>query len=351
MRSRAVLLACLLLGARPVVADGLTFPRDHHAHDDAREEWWTLLAHVRDDTGRWLAVQGSFHRFTWTAEDAGAAWPLGVLFPAVVAVSDLEARTVHVAHRVERRGPGTIEYDPDPLTLRHRAWMIAESDSTWRLEARVDSIDVALTFRPTWAAAVLWSRAETDSTPETHRYVLPHVTVSGRVAGAVVTGVGWLDHAWGDPVLVGKETGWEILTAHMRDGAALVVYRARSVTHQVERRSGGVYVSATGTRVSLDELTPRLYPVGGIRWSSEDTGITYPRRWRVEVPALDLDVTIEPSFPDQELPIAATHGASLWRGGVEVSGKRGAQRITGAGFLEVVGYGGRFPPALAEKGD
>ena len=344
MRVWAWLLA---FAALPAAAQSpFDFPRDHHGHAEASQEWWTLFAHVRDSDGDWHAVQASFHRFDFPDDAPEEPWATRALFPAVVAVTDLTRRRFAYEDRVARAGPGSVELQSAPVDLHHRAWVMTETDSTWRLEARVDSLDIALDFRPRRSPLTVW---RPDSTSTTSRYVIPRLEVDGSFGKGDVTGVGWLDHVWGDPILPGKETGWELLTIHMRDGSALIIYRTRTVSRQVERRSGGVYLSASGSTLSLEELTPRFYPVGSVRWGSETTEITYPTRWRVEVPSLELDLTVEAAPPQQELNLLRTHGATLWRGSVDVSGKRGPQRVSGAGFLEIVGYGGRFPPVLAAR--
>jgi predicted secreted hydrolase len=52
------------------------------------------------------------------------------------------------------------------------------------------------------------------------------------------------------------------------------------------------------------------------------------------VPALALDLEVRPVLADQEL----TGRPPYWEGAVDVSGTRGAKRLTGRGYVELVGY-------------
>ena len=56
---------------------------------------------------------------------------------------------------------------------------------------------------------------------------------------------------------------------------------------------------------------------------------------RLEVSAIDLTATVRPILPDQELRLSTRY----WEGAVDVDAERDGTRVTGRGYVELVGYG------------
>jgi predicted secreted hydrolase len=70
-------------------------------------------------------------------------------------------------------------------------------------------------------------------------------------------------------------------------------------------------------------------------WTSPHSGVRYPARWRVSVPAEGVRLEVEPRVADQELRV----GTRYWEGAVRVSGSRAGGQVAGRGYVELVGYG------------
>jgi predicted secreted hydrolase len=71
-------------------------------------------------------------------------------------------------------------------------------------------------------------------------------------------------------------------------------------------------------------LTPLRY------WQADD-GTAYPVEWRLRVPGLELDLSVQASLDDQLMD----HTVQYWEGAVDVSGSH-----AGRGYLELSGYAG-----------
>ena len=65
------------------------------------------------------------------------------------------------------------------------------------------------------------------------------------------------------------------------------------------------------------------------RWTSPDTGATYPSRWRLAVPSEGLDLAVEPWLEAQEMRTSFVY----WEGAVRVTGT-----ASGKGYVELTGY-------------
>ena len=120
---------------------------------------------------------------------------------------------------------------------------------------------------------------------------------------------------------------------HLDDGRDLMIYQLRQTDGAKDPLSKGSLVSAGGVKQHLDASEYTLEPLE--TWTSP-LGGSYPTRWRVQIPAEDIDLVVEAALPDQELPVSVRY----WEGAVDVSGS-----ATGVGYLEMTGYADAASPA------
>ncbi len=150
------------------------------------------------------------------------------------------------------------------------------------------------------------------------------ITVNGT--STPVEGLSWFDHEFGTNFLGPEQIGWDWFGLHLEDGRDLLVGKVR-------RKDGGFDI--IGSITGVKDTVPQLY-LKDVRlttldtWVSSNTGIRYPSRWRLEIPDAQIDITIEPLLPDQELLV----GLIYWEGAVQVHGN-----VAGKGYAELTGYG------------
>lgn len=75
----------------------------------------------------------------------------------------------------------------------------------------------------------------------------------------------------------------------------------------------------------------------------------YPAGWDIQVPALSVNLRIEPDLDDQELYALRSINRSYWEGSVSVSGQAGGKPVGGKGYVELVGYGQDLKQELPGK--
>ena len=80
----------------------------------------------------------------------------------------------------------------------------------------------------------------------------------------------------------------------------------------------------------------------GRRWTSPDSGGSYPVAWRIAVPSLGIELGAEAVVDAQELRTGRSTGVTYWEGTIDVRGTRDGAPVTGRGYLEMTGYAG--PP-------
>ena len=108
-------------------------------------------------------------------------------------------------------------------------------------------------------------------------------------------------------------------------------YRLRREDGTASEFSGGSLVDSDGiTTRRLGASDVEATALGG--WTSPETGVRYPIRWRLRVPSASLDLAIEPYIPNQELTLSARY----WEGAVRASPAAGGSEAEG--YLELAGY-------------
>ncbi|MGQ0556114.1 MAG: lipocalin family protein [Nitrospiraceae bacterium] len=73
-------------------------------------------------------------------------------------------------------------------------------------------------------------------------------------------------------------------------------------------------------------------------WASPESKATYPSRWKLTLPSLDLTLDVIPLLADQELRTSRSTKVSYWEGAVAVTGTKQGKPIKGQGYVELTGY-------------
>ena len=151
------------------------------------------------------------------------------------------------------------------------------------------------------------------------------VTVEGRAYE--VTGQSWMDREWSTSALSGDQVGWDWFALQLEDGRDLMLYQLRRKDGSADATSNGTLVGPRGESRHLRLSDFQLQVLD--RWESPRSGAVYPAGWRLRIPSENLDLTIEPLLPDQELDVSFRY----WEGAVRIEGTS-----RGRGYVEMTGY-------------
>jgi predicted secreted hydrolase len=317
-----------------------SFPRDHAAHPEFQTEWWYYTGHLRARDGRRFGFELTFFRVGVRREvRSRSAWALHDVHFAHFALTDVGRRRFHVTDRINRGALGMS----GALTERYRVWI-----DDW--EASLDGERHALrASHPDWSLALSLrstrppvihgvdgvSRKAEGPGRASHYYSLTRVMGGGTVRvgseALAVTAQAWMDHEWGSNQLTPEQVGWDWFSLQLDDGRELMLYLLRRRDGSNEPVSSGTLVAADGRARHLPLDAFHVHATG--EWRSPHTGGRYPAGWRVRIPGENLDVTVTPLMPDQEVIPTGGAGVVYWEGAVRVSG--GA---TGVGYVELTGY-------------
>jgi predicted secreted hydrolase len=353
--------------SRPVDPLPIVFPRDDGPHERLME-WWYFTGHLRSEDDR----RFGFEYVVFRAERGD--------FPPVwashLATTDETNRTFDYAQRTEigpqvDRSPRDAAgvpagfdlslsgIDPtDPSTLQRSAWTMGSAiagNEASQLKAFADPsestvtsgerrLGLDLTTGPTKPPALHDTDGWIDFGPAGGSYYYSRTALAA--AGTLylgsdtipVDGTAWFDHQWGDFISIGGG-GWDWFAINLEDGTDITLSQIRDADGSYPLVYGTVVDSRGTTRhLEHDDFTIEATR----RWTSPETGATYPAAWHITLPGEGLVIDLVPAVADQELDTRASTGVVYWEGSQLVSARRTRRRVDtrlgGEAYVELTGY-------------
>ncbi len=328
----------------------LQLPADHASHPEYRIEWWYYTGNLTATDGRRFGYQLTFFRVGVDPAPVNPSrWTVRDLFMAHFAVTDVAGKRHLATEKLGRPAVGWAGARSDIYRVWLDDWSAQLADGRHRLIAASASpsfrLDLSLDEGkpPAFHGDRGYSQKGAEEGNASHYYSLTRMPTRGTVwvdgERQAVIGTSWMDHEFGSSFLEKSQTGWDWFSIQLDDGADLMLYRLRSTDGSIDPRSSGTLVAADGS-------TSRLAAAGftaaaGRRWSSPESGATYPVEWRLEAPSARLAVSLKAVVDSQEMFAGLQSGIAYWEGAVDINGTRDGRRVAGKGYVEMTGYSGR----------
>jgi predicted secreted hydrolase len=355
------------------------FPADHASHPDFRTEWWYYTGHLwvvapdGDGRGTPMAPEAPDDGVPPTPSDLGfqltffrsgvarpdpprpSAWALNDLYFAHLAISDFSGRRFHLGERLMRDALALAGADSMTYRVWIDDWEVAlEPDGSHRLVADEPGedggdghgLDLRLTplKPPALHGEAGLSRKGAAEGEASHYYSLTRLSAEGTVRLGErtlgVRGEAWMDHEFATGELAPDLVGWDWFGLQLDDGSELMLYTLRRADGTAAAASSASLIERAGL---VSHLTRGDFVVEVVRrWTSPESGATYPASWRLRVPEAGLVLDLEPRLADQELVTPGSTAITYWEGAVSVGGTRRGKPISGRGYVELTGYAGSF---------
>jgi predicted secreted hydrolase len=339
--------------ARAIRVRPFVLPADHGPHYEFQTEWWYYTGNLTAADRRQFGFQLTFFRRGLSpGPPPGVGLVTNQVYFAHFAITDVSGGTHLGVERFERGAGGLAGAAGEPFAVWLENWRVEAHNadgSAVRLVARDDPAGLSLDL-DLEARKPLVTHGDRGLSPKSQEagnasyYVgYTRMAASGRIAtssdkaeaspGTEVTGEAWFDHEWSTSALGPRAVGWDWFSLQLDDGRDLMYFQIRRDDGTIEPLSGGTLVDRNGTarRLASDDVRVDVLE----RWTSPETGVTYPSRWRLRAPAHDLDLLVEPWLHSQEMRVSFTY----WEGAVRVSGWAEARHPSGQGYVELTGYG------------
>lgn len=334
------------LSPRPFV-----FPQDDGPHPDFQTEWWYYTGNLQDarDPQRKYGYQLTIFRRALAAEmpERSSDWASRQVYFAHFAFSDIPRQRFFASQRISRGAAGLAGATDQRVWIED--WQIARTAEGFRLQAEDEALRLDLTVQSQKPEVLQGQQGLSPKSDQpgnaSYYYSRTRLATRGTLiwksdteladAPVPLQGSSWLDREWSTSALAPDQVGWDWFSLQLDDQRELMLYQLRRRDGTVDPVSSGTLVDATGRTTPLRSSDFRIVPLD--TWTSPKTGVRYPSRWRLQVPAQQLDLTVTPRQADQELRLDFTY----WEGAVSVQGKAGAQALNGQGYVELTGYGDR----------
>lgn len=332
-------LLCLTLLAIPLIAVAqgtpvrtayipVELPRDEGAHDTT-VEWWYFTGHL-------VTADGARYGFEYVIFRGRSGGLEG--YAAHFAVSDTPRGRFQYDQRIS--GARGVAGQTAPLDLDLNGWTMRGGNGHFALAAEMPGYGLRLDVATTKPVALHEGDAyiEYGNGTASYYYSWTRLTASGELEidgkAVPVTGTAWMDHQWGDFATY-QEGGWDWYALQLDDGRDVMLYVIRDASGEPVFLHGSL-VAPEGTLTVFGRGDFVVTPTG--EWTSGATGTTYPAGWRIEVPAVGLDLAVTPTMPDQELDTRATTGVIYWEGDAVVAGTADGKAVRGNAYVELTGY-------------
>lgn len=316
----------------------ISFPEDMGPHPAYQTEWWYYTGNIEDTSGRRFGYQLTFFRRSLSPEalETGSSWRTNQIYFAHFALTDVENGTFSSAERWSRDSLDLAGARAAPYRVWLQNWAVREKNGRYYLSADIDSVSLRLVLASLKPPALHGERglSRKGSSPGGSSYYYSQtrletegvLVMDGREF--LVTGLSWFDHEWSTSVLGPEQAGWDWFSIQLDDGREIMLYRLRLIGGGSDENSSGSVILADGSVVHLASTDFNVEPLD--TWTSPDTGIRYPSKWKISIPGHGMEFTVTPYVAAQE------HSQSFiyWEGAAEVTGGG----FSGSGYVELTGY-------------
>lgn len=329
------------------------FPRDHGSHAEFKTEWWYFTGNLKAiEGGREFGFQLTFFRQGIQPElspEIRSRWAVRDLAFAHFAVSDLGSGQYRHFARWSRGSFGDAgfakpDYGKKIVWLRDWELSLGSEPGTFFLTAREEDVRLALSLvsekQPVFHGKDGVSQKAEGDGRASHYYSFTRLRAQGvlQVGGGSweVSGSAWYDHEWATNQLTEEQEGWDWFCLQFEDGTELMLFQIRRHDGTRDAYSAGTFVRQDGSTLPLSVEDFELEPLN--HWRSPKTGGNYPVEWRLEIRPLQLLLKIRAALLNQEF---LAPPVIYWEGAIRALGQREGRPVSGLGYLEMTGYGGR----------
>jgi predicted secreted hydrolase len=328
-----------------------SFPADHYSHPDFKTEWWYYTGHLESETGKRYGYQVTFFRFGLRdrqQEVKDKAPFFTELYMAHFALSDLNRKNFSYRERINRGYQERAGAATDRYLVWNEDWKVEGDANNHLIQAsdRGTALRLKLTSLkpPVLHGQNGLSQKSEGEGRASYYYSLTRMKTEGEIEIAgrkeKVRGLSWMDHEFGSNQLAENQVGWDWFSIQLDSKTELMLYLIRRKDGSPDPYSSGTLVRADGT---TEHLRLQDFEIEVLeRWKSLKSGGNYPIKWKVSIPAEEIELEIAPEFPHQELITNRSTRVTYWEGAIGVRGVVAKKTVAGSGYVEMTGYAGKI---------
>jgi predicted secreted hydrolase len=327
-----------------------SFPADHRSHEDYKTEWWYYTGHLHTTDKRNFGYELTFFRTGRDTENVAkpSPWKLENIYLAHFAVSDENNKKFHFYEKLNRQSLNVAGARDDIYYVSNEGWIAEEIDGKMYLKADTPELSIHLLLESDKPPVVHGKDGVSQKADckgcASHYYSMTRLKTEGLLfegkKPVAVTGETWMDHEFGSNQLTSKQVGWDWYSLQLDNNMEIMLYVMRKSDGTYDSNSSGTIVYADG---HSEHITLSDYSIKSSKtWTSPLTKGVYPMQWHVTIPKIKADLSINPSFPSQELVTTRSTGVTYWEGSSSVAGSVGGKKVSGDSYVEMTGYAEHF---------
>jgi predicted secreted hydrolase len=211
---------------------------------------------------------------------------------------------------------------------------VIEEIKKFKYHVKTENIDLILTSvkKPLLEGGNIYTNLNSR---DAHCYSLTNLKTEGTIKIEnkliKVKGKSWMDHQWANtncPV-----NKWTWFSIQLDDKTEIVCFEYNDGEVKTRVASISYPNSKQGHNYEV-KFTPL-----GMKWISPKTKAEYPLSWRIEIPAKNVNLKVKPLIKNQEMIFGTIN---YWEGPLVVKGLFNNKKVSGVGFLELVGYPSKY---------
>ena len=320
----------------------LQFPKDELKHNHGIE-WWYWNGTMHDKNGNEYAFMHCLFR----ADITKFKTPLNGMKPHIPfyfshsVITNIKRKKAypHINYAaIVSKDSFTkkllhIHYANPIPTASDRASMITEPEP-FSYEIQAEQLDIRMTAQkpPIALGNNGLLKLGNDST---YYYSIPRLSLEGTIKigkrWIPVTGTAWMDHQWANPYLA--RDSWSWFSVQLTEKTDIVCFKHTSP--EGKETDYGHISKPDGTQSNTQHIV--LTPTK--QWTSRVSKTSYPLEWTIEIPDERISLAVSPRIQNQEMLYGGMH---YWEGPIHIAGTIGRKKVSGSGFMELVGYRSRY---------
>ena len=327
----------------------LSFPADHAAHPDYQTEWWYYTGHLRTKTGKTYGYQLTFFRHRLDSSKPTlnpSKWFADNLYLAHMAITDEQAGQFAYGEKMNRAALGLAGASATRYHVWNEDWLAERLGSVHHLKGDIPDFKLNLILTPQTPPVLHGANQDGLSQKgdgkghASHYYSYTRMKTEGvlhtKEGVFEVEGISWMDHEFGSTQLKDTQVGWDWFSVQLDNQYTLMLYHIRHKDGTIDPYSSGTLVRPDGSSQHLrrEEFQVQAHGI----WRSAKSGATYPQRWTIQIPNVDLTLHLEPVIAAQELITDNSTRVTYWEGSVRVRGRLRGESVKGSGYVEMTGY-------------
>jgi len=330
------------------------FPKSEAVNNKNSLEWWYLTGTFRDSLNNRYGVEYVFFHFC-TKDHVSRVM-------VNVAVTDENDSVFHYDYLIKNRknylGKSIVSEDlgsymidnhnneieiesqpPINFQVQDYSWKGGQGYYTISAKMKKNSVGFNLTTTPTKPVVLHGDSGYVNYGDITTAgyYSYPRLKTKGSITlngkEIPVEGIMWYDRQWNCGEITKKDIAWDWTAISLDNQSDLMLYRIKSKKSD-NYLFGGTYIDSLGNTMKLNHEDLKL--VAKKDWKSPNTKKSYPLHWEIEIPKLEIKLTMIPIMPNQELKIKSFFGSVIyWEGLCDVRGEMNGKPVKGESYLEM----------------